>query len=286
MPENDKFPELDDDLQAVKDYIQAKRGLSLEEYRQTTLQRRVYERMQLAGVDSPEAYLNILNQNPEEINLLINAILVQHTMFFRDPPAWEIIQKEILPSILSAKTSGEPVRAWSAGTASGEEAYTISLLLAEAMGTDAFLERAKIYATDVNRQALQIARNGIYQERSVQDIPQPLLEKYFDRKSYGFKFDPSLRRRIIFGSQNLLEDPPLPNIDLIICRNTLIYLNYESHQKILKRFYFSLNQPGYLFLGKSESHRLHDGLYKTISHRYKIFEKKVTGVTPHWSLHA
>ena len=217
-------------------YLRQNRGFDFTGYKRPSLMRRVTTRAQLLHLDSFADYMDYLEVHPEEFPQLFNTILINVTSFFRDPPAWEYLAREILPGIVREKQSEEPVRVWSAGCASGEEAYTIAILLAETMGVEAFRRRVKIYATDVDEDALNTARQGTYSAKDMQSIEEPLRGKYFEPVNGRYMFRADLRRSVIFGRHDLTQDAPISRLDLLICRNTIMYFNSEVQARILSRF--------------------------------------------------
>jgi two-component system CheB/CheR fusion protein len=196
-----------------------------------------------AATDFAE-YLDYLEVHPDEFGQLFNTVLINVTSFFRDGSAWEYIASSVVPRLIDGASRGAPVRVWSAGCATGEEAYTLAMVFAEALGVEAFAERVKIYATDVDEEALAKARAASYDEHEVAEVPPPLLEKYFDVVSNQYVFQKELRRQIIFGRHDLIQDAPISRVDLLVCRNTLMYFNAETQAKILQRFQFALNDDG------------------------------------------
>ena len=234
-------------------YLRRARGFDFANYKRPGLARRFDKRMQTLGVSDYEAYLDYLEVHPEEFAHLFNTILINVTGFFRDPDAWEYLAAVVIPDILRHKGAGEPVRAWSAGCASGEEAYSLAMILAEAIGMDEFCERVKIYATDVDEEALAQARLAAYTDQQVAGIPPALLKKYFDRVNGRYVFNKEMRRCVIFGRHDLFEDAPISKVDLLACRNALMYFNAEAQARILSRFHFALVPRGVLFLGKAET---------------------------------
>jgi two-component system CheB/CheR fusion protein len=271
-------PATDRDLEVLLDYLRRSRGFDFTGYKRTSLSRRIHKRMQAVGVDGYLGYLDHLEVDPEEFTQLFNAILLNVTSFFRDPPTWEFLAAEILPRILADKDDGEPVRIWSAGCASGEEAYTLAMLAAEAMGADAVRERVKIYATDLDEEALNQARQARYAAKQVVGVEPELLERYFERNGDHYTFSKELRRLVIFGPHNLIQDAPIPRIDLLVCRNTLMYLNSETQAQVLARFSFALREGGYLLLGKAEMLLAHSDLFSSVDLRRRVF-RKVPGAT-------
>ncbi|HEY5939622.1 MAG TPA: CheR family methyltransferase, partial [Gemmatimonadales bacterium] len=199
------------------------------------------------------------------------------TSFFRDPPAWEYVASDVIPGLLAGARPSELVRVWSAGCASGEEAYTIAILLAEALGWEQFRERVKIYGTDVDEEALGQARQASYDSRAVESVPSSLLQKYFDRQDDRFVFNKELRRSVIFGRHDLNQDAPISRINLLICRNCLMYFNADAQGRILARFQFALVNGGVLFLGKSETLLTHAVNFVAVDVKRRLFTKAATG---------
>ena len=178
-----------------------------------------------------------------------------------------------MPRLVGPAGRGGLIRVWSAGCASGEEAYSIAMLLAEAIGLDAFRERVKIYATDVDEEALNQARHAIYGPRAVEDVPAPLLEKYFERQDDRYIFNKELRRSVIFGRHDLIQDAPISRVDLLICRNCLMYFNTEAQARILSRFHFALVPTGVLFLGKAETLLAQSATFEPVDVKRRLFVK-------------
>jgi two-component system CheB/CheR fusion protein len=258
---------------ALLDFLKHKRGFDFSGYKPTSLMRRIQKRMQMIEVPTYSDYIDYLEVHPEEFTHLFNTILINVTSFFRDPQAWDFLAQEVLPNIISNRRPGEAIRVWSTGCASGEEAYSIAMLLAEALGESGFLERVKIYATDVDEDALGRARLALYSPKEVEPIPGPLLEKYFTFSSNQYSFSKNLRRLVIFGRNDLIQDAPISRIDLLICRNTLMYFNSEVQSKILARFHFALRDSGYLFLGKAEMLLSHANIFSPVDLKLRIFSK-------------
>jgi two-component system, chemotaxis family, CheB/CheR fusion protein len=216
--------------------------------------------MQTVGADGYLGYLDHLEVDPEEFTHLFNTILINVTGFFRDLPAWEYLGAEILPRLAADKRDGEPIRVWSAGCASGEEAYTLAMAIAETLGPETVKERVKIYATDLDEDALNQGRQARYTAKQVEGVPPELLERYFERNGHGYVFSKELRRSVIFGRHDLIQDAPISRIDLLVCHNTLMYLNSDTQAHVLARFNFALREGGYLFLGKAEMLLAHSAL--------------------------
>jgi two-component system CheB/CheR fusion protein len=267
----DLLPEREFD--ALLDYLKRTRGFEFNAYKRASLMRRVQKRMQTVGIDRFADYTDYLEVHPDEFAQLFNVILINVTSFFRDEPSWTFLRDEVLPQLVASRSRAEPLRVWSAGCASGEETYSIAMLLAEALGRDEFHERVKIYATDIDDGALGQARAATYNEKQVQAVPPALLDAYFSREGERFVFDKALRRSVIFGRHDLILDAPISRVSVLICRNTLMYFNTEAQSRILARFHFALADPGVLFLGRAEMLLTHARLFAPIDLRYRTFRK-------------
>src|SRR4051795_9408316 len=246
-------PESDPEWPGLLEYLLNSRGFDFHGYKAASLARRIRKRMESVGVESFVGYQEFLEVHPNEFATLFNTILINVTSFFRDPTAWEVVRTLAVPEILAAKAPGESLRAWSVGCATGEEAYTIAMILAEELGLDEFRERVKIYATDVDEDALDTARHAAYSDRQVEGMPPELLTKYFEKVDGLHLFRKDLRRQVIFGRHDLINDAPISRIDLLTCRNTLMYLNGETQARVLSRLHFALNDAGFLLLGRAET---------------------------------
>lgn len=261
-------------FEALLTYLRQSRGFDFTGYKRSTLMRRVHKRIQTLGLAEFSDYLDYLEVYPEEFNSLFNTILINVTAFFRDLTAWDHLKNQVLPILIASKNSKDPLRIWSAGCASGEEAYTLAILMAENLGPEQFRQRVKIYATDVDQEALNLARQATYSHKDIEEVPELLRYKYFESTGNGrFVFRLDLRRSVIFGRHDLLQDAPISRLDLLVCRNTLMYFNAEAQGRVLARFHFALNDTGYLFLGKAEMLLTHTNIFNPIDLRYRIFTK-------------
>jgi two-component system, chemotaxis family, CheB/CheR fusion protein len=271
-------PEADSEraLDALLAYLHEHRGFDFTGYKRASLERRIRRRMEEVGQDSFRGYVDYLEVHPDEFPQLFNTILINVTGFFRDHEAWDAVAEEVIPRLVASKAAGEPIRVWSAGCASGEEPYTAAILLAEALGEDALLDRVKIYATDVDEVALDEARAGVFAEQRMEAVPPELRERYFAPGDRGFAVRKDLRRAVIFGRNDLVRDAPISRIDLLLCRNTLMYFNAETQARILRRFHFALNPGGYLFLGKSEMLLSNADVFQPADRKRRLFTKVLT----------
>ncbi|PSN15574.1 chemotaxis protein CheR [filamentous cyanobacterium CCT1] len=261
------------DFDALLDYVRTSRGFDFTGYKRSSLMRRVGRRMQAAGVNTFIDYIDYLEVHPNEFQQLFNTLLINVTSFFRDPTAWDTLRTDILPAILRTKDDQDMIRVWSAGCASGEEAYSIAILLAELIGIDAFQERVKIYATDLDDDALTEARQATYSQQKVEGLTATQREQFFECKEGLYTFRKDLRRLVIFGRHDLIQDAPISKVDLLLCRNTLMYFNAETQSRILARFHFALRDSGYLFLGKAEMLLTHSNMFSPVQLKGRIFSK-------------
>ncbi|MEO7716788.1 MAG: CheR family methyltransferase [Capsulimonas sp.] len=260
--------------------LKRNRGFDFTGYKRNSVMRRVEKRMSDVGVEAYSQYAHYLEVHPEEFSHLFNTILINVTAFFRDPASWDHIRDEVIPRILASKGPDDPVRVWSAGCASGEEAYSLAMLLAEAVGVDRFQDRVKIYATDIDEEALAEARHAGYTAREVIGVPPDYLDRYFVRTAARYTVRKELRRVVIFDCHDLIQDAPIPRIDLLVCRNAIMYFHAEIQAKILARLHFALNDAGYLFLGKAETLFKHSSLFTPVDLKLRIFSKVTNGTLP------
>ena len=265
----------DTTLEELLEFVKETRGFDFTGYKRSTIQRRVANRMAAVGAGYYDDYLDYLELHGEEFAELFNALLINTTGFFRDPQTWEYMATEIVPQLLATGSGGTPIRVWSAGCASGEEPYTVAMVLARVMGDAAFRERVKIYATDVDEEALDFARSGAYAPRQIEDVPADALERFFERTDQRYVFRKDMRRSVIFGRNDLVQDAPISRIDLLVCRNTLMYFTAETQAQILRRFQFALGDDGYLLLGKSEMLITYTDLFAPVELKRRAFRKVI-----------
>ena len=260
-------------FEALLQFLKRSRGFDFTGYKRASLERRFRRRMDTVACKSFGDYLDYLEVHPEEYQALFDTLLINVTDFFRDPPTWDQVRDDALPLILDGKPADEPLRVWSAGCATGQEPYTIAIVLCEALGEDSYRRRVKIYATDIDEDALNTARQATYAAREVEHVPPELRERYFERVENRFAFRTDLRRAVIFGRNNLVQDAPISRLDLLVCRNTLMYLNAETQGDVLRHFHFALRDTGVLMLGKSEMMIAHRDLFAALDLKQRIFRK-------------
>ena len=261
------------EFEALLNYIKRNRGFNFTGYKRSTLFRRVNKRMQNVEIEGYSNYLDYLEVHPQEFNHLFNTLLINVTSFFRDRLAWDYLSSEIIPRIMACKELSEPLRVWSAGCASGEEAYTIAIAIAQAIGVEQFRDRVKIYATDIDEEALNQARTATYQLRDLDGLNPDEIQEFFEYFENRYTFRKDLRQSVIFGRHNLIQNAPISKIDLLVCRNTLMYFNSETQSRILARFHFALRDQGFLFLGKAEMLLTHSTIFTPIHFKCRIFTK-------------
>ncbi|MBE9229438.1 protein-glutamate O-methyltransferase CheR [Phormidium sp. LEGE 05292] len=263
------------ELEDLLIYLNQVQQVDLADYKRSSLLRRIRVRMQQVGVECYQDYFDHLQRQSDEVTHLLNTIFINLTCFFRDRPVWDYLENQVIPQIVANKASNEPIRVWSAGCASGEETYSLAMLLAEALGLEQFLKRVRIYGTDVDRDAQLQARRGYYSLNAVELIPPHLLERYFERRTDGYRWRSDLGHPFIFHLHNLIQTAPLPKIDLLVCRNMLMYLTPEAQIRALVRFHFSLRENGFLMLGQAEDLITRDqkSLFTCIDREVRLFSK-------------
>ncbi|CAN5711987.1 PAS domain S-box protein [soil metagenome] len=279
MNQQDPFNETvtDPEFETLLEYLHRVRDFDFTGYKRASLLRRVNRRMATVNITEYVNYMDFLEVHPNEFGQLFDTVLINVTGFFRDPEAWESLRNEVIPRLLERKGESEPIRVWAAGCASGEEVYTVTILLAEAMGVEAFRDRVKVYGTDADEAALTRARHTAYSPEEIEAVPAEWRDRYFEPSNGRFGFHKELRRSLIFGRHDLVQDAPISRIDLLCCRNTLMYFNQETQARIIDRFHFALNPGGFLFLGKAETLLTHSRIFAPVDLKRRIFIKQGRG---------
>ena len=270
----------DDDrpLEMLLESIRLARGVDFTGYKRTSLRRRIVRRIQALGIPEDfRAYREYLNEHPEEMPLLFESIFINVTSFFRDADAWAYLGQEVIPQIVRNKAHEAQIRVWSAGCASGEEPFSVAMLLAEELGLETYSRRVKIYATDWDEGALHQARRARYERAALDKVPEYLVQKYFQVEDGSVSFHSGLRRSVIFGQHDLVDDAPISRIDLLFCRNTLMYFNADTQARVLARLHFALEDRGYLMLGRAEMLLSHGHSFSPVELRHRIFAKSTAG---------
>lgn len=265
-------------LQRILGMIQNHRGYNFGGYKRNTLIRRIRRRMGLSSLHSLTDYAQLLATTPSEIDALFRDLLIGVTEFFRDPEAWQQLKNEVITKLVESKNPGESIRVWVPGCSTGEEAYSVAILILEQLRETGKNCPVFIFATDANEDALQLGRSGIYPSGMATQISPELLSRYFveSTDNHHFQVAKSLRDIVVFGAQNLMSDPPFSRVDMICCRNMLIYLEAEIQKKIISLFHFSLLPNGFLFLGSAETVGKYSNVFTPISKKWRIYRHLVS----------
>ncbi|MBA3709608.1 MAG: PAS domain S-box protein [Planctomycetes bacterium] len=268
-------PEVDDDgVERVVSIIGSHTGVDFRDYQKTTLLRRIQRRMSVHRAASMVAYIDLLQQSPHEVIVLYREMLIGVTRFFRDEHAFVALRARVIPQLLARAGAQEPIRVWVAGCATGEEAYSIAMSIQdglEDLGTHAEI---KVFATDLDREAVEFASAGVYPASVVADIPPHLLERFFTRTGdSGYQIAKHIREMLVFAPHNILKDPPFYKIDLVTCRNLLIYLQPALQRKVLSSFHFALKSEGFLMLGMSESLGDLASYFSAVEGKWRLYQK-------------
>jgi two-component system CheB/CheR fusion protein len=264
-------------IQEILDHVRTVTGHDFSRYKQSTLLRRIHRRMQVYGYEQLARYLEFLRDHKEEVQQLAGDFLISVTNFFRDPGAFGTLELEVIPDLFRNKRSEDQVRVWVTGCATGEEAYSIAILLLEYAQQLPAPPALQVFATDISEVALRRAREGLYPVSIELDVTPARLARFFRREQGGYRVRQELRELILFAPQNLLKDPPFSKLDLISCRNVLIYLQRSAQRQLLELFHYSLRAEGYLFLGSAET--IDDTrLFRDRNRRQGIFQRQTVAV--------
>jgi two-component system CheB/CheR fusion protein len=261
----------DGQLESLLEYLRQARGFDLGGYKRTTLKRRTGKRLQALGLGSFAEYQAYLEQHPEESDLYFDTLLINVSRFFRDPEAWDSLKSRVVPHLIDRARQGQVVRVWSTGCSNGQEAYTVAMILAEELGAEDYRQLVKVYATDMDGEALSIARNGTFTEKDVVDVPEAYRKAWLEQVDGAWQVRGELRRAVVFGRHDLVSDAPISRLDLLVCRNTLMYFNTETQAGIAARLHFALRPDGFLFLGKAETVVGQSRLFAPLDVKYRIF---------------
>ena len=242
-------------------------------YKEGTMLRRIERRMILRHMVNSVDYLALLKDSPEEVEHLCQDLLISVTSFFRDPDAFGYLEKNVLHDLIVSHDPSRPFRVWVPGCATGEEAYSLGILLIEKISSLRKDVKLQVFASDVDERALGIARAGVYPESIEADLSAARLNRFFIKEDHSYRVIPELRETVVFASQNLLADAPFSKLDLVSCRNLLIYLTSEAQQRVMQMFHFALNDKGVLFLGSSETANNNEALFHPLSKKYRIYRR-------------
>jgi two-component system, chemotaxis family, CheB/CheR fusion protein len=246
-------------------------GHDFSQYKKTTIGRRIDRRMSQHEIEDMEVYARYLKEHPAEVHLLVKELLINVTSFFRNPEAFETLKKDVLPQLFAGKPEGSVFRVWVAGCATGEEAYSIAMLLREFMDETRQEFKVQLYSTDLDDDAIAVARAGTYSPNIVQDVSPERLLRFFVKDEAGYRVKKEIRGMVVFAIQNVIKDPPFTRLDLISCRNLMIYLEPELQDRLITAFQFALKPGGVLFLSPSESTGAHSDLFAPLSREWRIY---------------
>ncbi len=262
-----------DRLAEIVDLVRTKTSHDFTLYKPGTLMRRIERRMALAGVDNVGRYLDLLGKDAGELDLLAKDLLINVTSFFRDPKAFELLAEEVIPDLVHRHPADRPLRIWVAGCSTGEETYSLAMLFFEQIAAEKRTIKLQVFASDVDEDAVALAREGIYPGSIAADVSPARLARFFIHEEYGYRVVPELRGLVVFTVQDVLADPPFSRLDLISCRNLLIYLRPEAQEKVLLLFHFALSDGGVLMLGSSETVGNLDDRFEPISKTQRIYRQ-------------
>jgi two-component system CheB/CheR fusion protein len=261
----------EDSFKKIINLLKANTTIDFTLYKRPTLLRRMIRRMKITGVDSLDEYLTYLQAHDEESEILYRDSLIGVTDFFRDSEAWDVIKDQVIPNIVRYKEKNGTIKIWDVGCNSGEETYTLAMLFFEECKKQDADINLKIFATDISERHLESASKGVYSQSDLSNLDADYLSSYFVKEEDKYKVDKQLRRSIIFSSHNILRDPPFTNIDLVVCRNLMIYLQNHAQRSVLKALHYSLKLDGYLMLGPSENLGGEAENYEEVSRKWKIY---------------
>ena len=267
-------------IQRVFAQVKARTGRDFSRYKLSTIMRRLQRRMQIYQMEELEEYLELLRKNPEEVRALSDDFLINVTNFFRDANVFSYLESNVIPNILKKKNGDDEVRIWSVGCASGEEAYSLAILLAEAVDEMESPPSIQIFASDLHETSLKKAREGFFPGDIHADVSRDRLRRFFNKDDGGFRIRKELREQVVFTPHNLLSDPPFSRLDMVVCRNLLIYLQRDVQKDIFELFHYALLPSAYMVLGTSESQEANE-LFRTVSKELSVFRKKnINGPEP------
>lgn len=256
--------------------LRAQTTHNFSQYKPSTIHRRIERRMAVNQIETLDLYVKYLQQTPDEVEALFRDLLIGVTSFFRDPDAFKALEEQIIPKLFAGKPAGGPIRIWSAGCSTGEEAYSIAILLAERMQAMKQSVKVQIFATDIDSKAIATARTGLYPASIAADISPERLARFFEAMAdgNGYRIHKDIRDMLIFSEQNVIRDPPFSKIDLISCRNLMIYMDGALQKKLIPHFHYALNSGGFLFLGTSETVGEFGDLFATLNRSLKLYQSR------------
>ena len=275
--EEENLPE---SMQKINLLLRTRTGNDFSAYKPNTIRRRIERRLNIHQFKGPQEYLQYLRANPSELDLVFRELLIGVTNFFRDPEAFEVLAKTVVPGLIAGRPENSTIRVWVPGCATGEEAYSLAILFQECLEREKKRLTLQVFGTDLDSHAMDAARLGCYPEGIARDVPTPRLNRYFIKENHGYRIKKEIRESVIFATQNVLKDPPFTRLDMVSCRNFLIYIKPEAQRRLLELFHYTLKPGGILFLGASESINSFGDHFAMANKKWKIFTRKGTTL-PH-----
>ncbi len=263
-----------DSLNKIFVLLRSRTGNDFTYYKHATIRRRIKRRMVLNQIERMEDYVKFLQQQSKEVDALFQDVLINVTSFFRDPETFDALKAEVFPRLIQGRPSDQPVRIWVPGCSTGEEVYSIAIALFEFLGENTGSIRIQIFASDIDDKAVDKARAGIYPENISDDVSEIRLKRYFLKTAMGYQINKSIRDMCVFAVQNVIKDPPFSRLDLVSCRNLMIYLGAVLQKKVLHTFHYALRPDGFLMLGTSETIGAYADLFSMVDKKNKIYLKK------------
>lgn len=271
---------IEEDLQTIFYLIKTRTGHDFSIYKESTMYRRISKRTNLHRIDNLKEYIRYLQRNPEEIDQLFQELLINVTSFFRDPEAFSIIKGKVLPELMTSKNEGDTLRIWVPGCSNGEEVYSLAMILHELIESRGRYFKIQILGTDIDKTTIKNARKRIYPEDIRVDISRERLEKFFIKVEGNYQIKNEIRKMAVFAAHDVLKDPPFTNLDMISCRNLLIYLKADAQKILLSTFNYALKKEGVLFLGPSESIGESLTSFQVLDKKWKIFKSSKSNTLP------
>jgi two-component system CheB/CheR fusion protein len=264
----------DEQLRRIFDLLRPASGIDFKHYKQATIKRRLLRRMALHRLTDVQHYIRFVEENPAEIKALYQDLLIHVTRFFREPESFKALTQQVFPRLIEGRGDEQPIRAWVSGCATGEEAYSLAIALLELLHKQRPSIRIQIFATDVSETAIEHARAGLYPATIEADVPSGILRRYFNKVDGNYRVSKTVRDLCVFARQDLTKDPPFSRLDLILCRNVLIYMEVVLQQRLISVFHYALNQQGFLVLGQAETVGAQVGLFSLADKKFRIYRKK------------
>jgi two-component system CheB/CheR fusion protein len=268
------------DWRDILTLLRVRTGQDFSNYKPATIRRRVERRLGVRGLTSLAEYAQLMREHPDEALLLMKELLISVTNFFRDPEAFEVLEQRVLPMLFDRRNGADQIRVWCAGCATGEEAYSLAMVFAEKAASLVDAPAVQVFATDLDEQAIATAREGLYSEADVADLSPVRLARFFQREAGGYRVRRDLREMVLFAHHNVIRDPPFSHLDLISCRNLLIYLNRTIQERLIETFHFALRPGGFVFLGTSEATDGGSDLFVAVDKIAHIFESRIVTTRP------